>query len=90
MLIARDGRRVYWLDPVFYGLPLSEAQIVQKSLDLIHVRYLPAAGFDQTTEKTIADRLRARMGDVEVKMEPSREIPRNPNGKFQAVVCEIR
>jgi len=90
MLIARDGRRVYWLDPVFYGLPLSEAQIVQKSLELIHVRYLPAAGFDQTTAKTIADRLRARMGDVEVKMEPSREIPRNPNGKFQAVVCEIR
>lgn len=90
MLIARDGRSVYWLNPVFYGLPVSEAQIVQKSLDQIYVRYVPAAGFAPATEKTIADRLRARMGEVEVKLEQAQEIPRSHNGKFQAVVCEIR
>jgi phenylacetate-coenzyme A ligase PaaK-like adenylate-forming protein len=90
MLITRDGRRVYWLNPVFYGLPVSEAQIVQKSLDLIHVCYVPAEGFDQTSARTIADRMRDRMGEVEVRLEQAREIPRNRNGKFQAVICEIR
>jgi len=90
MLITRDGRRVYWLNPVFYGLPVCEAQIVQKSLDLIYVRYAPAEGFDQTTVRTISERLRDRMGEVEVRLEQTQEIPRNRNGKFQAVVCEIR
>ncbi|HKQ80514.1 MAG TPA: hypothetical protein VJ810_42865 [Blastocatellia bacterium] len=90
MLITRDGRNVYWLNPVFYGLAVSEAQIVQKSLDLIQVRYVPAEGFNQTTVRIIVDRLQGRMGDVEVRMEQAQQIPRNRNGKFQAVVCEIR
>jgi hypothetical protein len=38
----------------------------------------------------IADRLRDRVGEVDVRLEQSREIPRNRNGKFQAVVCDIR
>jgi phenylacetate-CoA ligase len=90
MLITRDGRYVYWLNPVFYGLPVREAQIIQETIELIRVRFVPAPDFTAMTEQTILDRLRERMGDVDVMMEPVTEVPRGNNGKFQAVVCKLR
>lgn len=89
MLIAPDGRRVYWLNPVFYGLAIHEAQIVQERLDLVRVKYVPVSGFTDESARTVVERLRARMGEVEVILETVPGIPRGPNGKFQAVVCRV-
>lgn len=89
MLIAADGRQVFWLNPVFYGLPIHEAQIVQERLDRVRVRYVPAAGYGEVHARTVAERLRSRMGDVEVVLDEVPRIPRGPNGKFRAVVCEV-
>jgi phenylacetate-CoA ligase len=90
MLIAPDGRRVYWLNPVFYGLPMHEAQIVQERVEQVRVRFVPAAGFTDESARTVTERLRARMGEVEVVLETVAAIPRGPNGKFQAIVCRVR
>jgi phenylacetate-CoA ligase len=90
MLMTRDGRYVYWLNPVFYGLPVCEAQIIQETTELIRVRYVPSHDFTATTEQTILDRLRTRIGDVGIVLEPVMEVPRGSNGKFQAVVCKLR
>lgn len=87
LLITRDGRRVAWLNPVFYGLPVRQSQIVQESLDRIRVRVAPADDFGARTEQTIAERLRSRMGEVAIQIERVDEIPRTSNGKLQAVVC---
>lgn len=87
MLIAPDGRRVFWVNPVFYGMPIHEAQVVQERLDTVRVKYVPESGFTTAHAEIIADRLRARMGEIEVVMQAVLEIPRGPNGKFQAVVC---
>lgn len=89
MLVAPDGRRVYWLNPVFYGLPIHEAQIIQERLESVRVKYVPGPGFGEGEAGTVSERLKARMGDVDVILEPVTEIPRGPNGKFQAVVCRI-
>lgn len=89
VLIAPDGRRVYWLNPVFYGLPVREAQIIQEEVDRLRVRYVPAPNLTRETERSIIDRLQARMGGVEVIMEPIDAIPRGPNGKFRAVICKL-
>jgi phenylacetate-CoA ligase len=89
VLIAPDGRRVYWLNPVFYGLPVSEAQIIQEKLDRLKVRYVPATGWMDETKHLIIDRIRDRMGAVEVIMEPLDAIPRGPSGKFRAVINEL-
>ncbi|MCI0336628.1 MAG: hypothetical protein L0226_03555 [Acidobacteria bacterium] len=89
MLMTRDGRHVYWLNPVFYGLPIREAQIIQETLELIRVIYIPAPEFTTASERIIIDRLHARMGDVDVILVPVTEIPREHRSKFQAVVCNI-
>ncbi|MFN3652458.1 MAG: phenylacetate--CoA ligase family protein [Armatimonadota bacterium] len=87
LLITRDGRKVFWLNPVFYGLPLRQSQIIQESLDRIRVRYVPADGFDDASARTLVERLQARVGEVAVSLEEMADIPRGPNGKFQPVIC---
>lgn len=89
MLQTPDGRRVYWLNPVFYGLPIREAQLVQESLNTLRVLYVPAPEFSAETQRTIKTRLQARLGDINVAFEPLPAVPRGPNGKFQAVVCKL-
>lgn len=90
VLYTADGRRVGRLDPVFKArLPVREAQIVQETLGRIRVRYAPLPGFTAHSERSIIDRLRARMGQVEVVLEEVAELPRTSNGKFRAVICNL-
>lgn len=88
-LITRDGRRVFWLNPTFYGLPVEEAQIVQETRERIRVVYVPGPGFSEESAATIRGRLTHEVGPMEVVMEPVAHVPREPNGKFRAIVCRI-
>jgi phenylacetate-CoA ligase len=89
MLVGRDGSRVFWINPVFYEMPIVEAQVVQDSLDKVLVRYVPAQAFTDATKATITQRFRDRMGDIQVDFEQVSQVPRMPNGKFRAVVCHL-
>lgn len=90
LLYTADGRRIGRLDPLFKGdLPINEAQIIQEALDCVRVRYVPTADFRSEHESIIINRLQARMGGVKVVMEPVTEVPREPNGKFRAVICRL-
>jgi phenylacetate-CoA ligase len=89
VLFTADGRPVFWLNPVFYGLPLRQSQIVQEHFDVLRVRVTPAQGFTAATERTIVERLQERMGGVRVIVDRVTEVPRTSNGKLRAVVCQI-
>jgi len=89
LLITRDGRRVFWLSPVFHGLPVRESQIVQETLDRIRVRLVTAPGFTEAADRAIVSRLRNRVGDVTVVLERVAQIPRTASGKVRAVLCEV-
>ena len=67
LVFTRDGRRIGRLDPIFKDdLPVSEAQIIQDSLDRFRVVCVPAPGYGPDVEQVIASRLRDRVGDVQV------------------------
>jgi phenylacetate-CoA ligase len=89
LLLTRDGRRVYWLNPVFYSLPIRQGQIVQDTLDRVRIRYAPAPGFTDGARAVMAERIRARLGDVDVVLEEVDELPRTHAGKVQTVICRI-
>jgi phenylacetate-CoA ligase len=90
LLYTADGRRIGRLDPVFKAeLPVIEAQIVQESLDRVRIYYVPGPGFDNEAARSIIERLRNRMGEVEVQLKEVKEISRGPSGKFRAVVCQL-
>jgi phenylacetate-CoA ligase len=90
VLFARNGRRIGRLDPVFKNnLAVREAQVIQEALDKVRVRYVPTTDFTIETERSITERLKARMGDVKVVLERVDEVPRGVNGKFRAVICNL-
>jgi phenylacetate-CoA ligase len=89
LLLTRDGRRVYWLNPVFYSLPVRQGQIVQETIDRVRIRYIPAPDFTAVACQTMTERIRARLGPVEVILEPVDELPRTGAGKIQAITCLI-
>jgi len=90
VLFTMDGRRIGRLDPAFKAdLPVREAQVIQEALDRVRVRYVPTPGFRPNHKSAIVQRIKARMGAVEIIMEPIKEIPRGPNGKFKAVICNL-
>jgi phenylacetate-CoA ligase len=85
-LITTDGRRVFWINPIFYELPVQEAQVVQESLGRLRVRLVPSTGYEESIERSIRHRLTQRLGNVEVEFEYVSSIPRGANGKFRPVV----
>jgi phenylacetate-CoA ligase len=90
MLLTPDGRQVFWLNPVFYGLQgVRQSQIVQEKIDLLRVLIAPAPGFTPATARTIVERLRQRMGEVHVLVDQVEEVPRTANGKLRAVICNL-
>ncbi len=89
LLIAPDGRRVYWLHSAFCHLPVREAQIVQERVDSLRVRYVPTPEFSAQDGRAMIERLQARMGDVDVILEEVGEISRGANGKFVSVICRV-
>jgi phenylacetate-CoA ligase len=90
VLYTADGRRVGRLDPAFKArLPVREAQIVQEAFDRVRVRYVAAPGFDGAAARSLVERLRSRLGEVQVELEEVAEVPREKNGKFRAVVSKI-
>lgn len=90
ILYTMDGRRIGRLDPVFKGqLPIQEAQLIQEALHRIRVRYVPAPGFATKDQQSIIGQLQARLGPIQVILEAVPEVPREPNGKFRAVICRL-
>src|SRR5204862_3232554 len=61
-IVTRDGRRIFWLNPVFYGLPVRQAQIIQERLDRLRVRVVPDESFEPEGPRAIVARLRDRVG----------------------------
>lgn len=90
VLYTKDGRRVSRFGQVFNGdLAIREAQIVQEALDCVKVNFVPTSAFTSRHKEVIVQRVKERMGDIEVLMEPMAEIPRGAGGKKRAVVCKI-
>lgn len=90
LLYTLDGRRVGRLDPIFKSnLPIIEAQIIQRSLNTVNVKYVPAPDFTKDALHSLATRIRERMGNIEVKFEEVDAVPRTARGKFRAVICEL-
>ena len=89
MIIAPDGRRVFWLNPVFYGIPVVEAQVIQEDAESLRVLVVPGDGFDESAGAALTERLRQKVGDMRVDIELVKKIPRGANGKFKPVVCLV-
>jgi phenylacetate-CoA ligase len=89
LLVTRDGRRVFWVNPVFYDQPVKEGQIIQENLEQVRLRFVPTEDYTPQAGESMTEHLRQRMGAVKVILEPVAKVPREANGKFRAVVSLV-
>lgn len=90
VIVTPDGRSVGRLGPVFKAdLPIREAQIVQETRQRIRMRLVKAPGYTERVGQSIVQRLRDRVGNMEIVLEPVESIPRSANGKFRAVINQV-
>ncbi len=90
-VVTPSGRLVGRLDPVFKReLPITEAQIIQDSLEQIRVRIVPAEGFSAQHASSLERALHDRLGEaMKIEIETVSHIPRGSAGKFKAVVSHV-
>src|SRR5580658_7779769 len=79
------------LDAVFKGVRnIVESQLEQESLDVLRVRFVPAARFSAEDLQMLENNLRARVGrSIHLEFECTDRIPRSPNGKFRFVISRL-
>ncbi len=83
-----EGRELTRLDRLFTNLVGIEcAQVVQREPDTLVIRLLVTAAADrESMEREMVGRAVSFVGRMKLEFEYVNEIPRDPNGKFRAVV----
>jgi phenylacetate-CoA ligase len=93
VIVAHDGRRIGRMDPVFKGVSgICRAQIVQKEIGRLEVlvQLNPGATLDDVA-RALTTNINHRTGDgFAIEIRAIEKIPLDRNGKFRAVVSEIR
>jgi phenylacetate-CoA ligase len=90
LLIGKNGQRVFWINPIFYELPLKAAQVIQEDRDHIDVMVIPS---DDTTDETIQiirERLQQRVGDLQIDVQRVEALHREASGKIKPVISRIK
>jgi phenylacetate-CoA ligase len=88
VVVGPDGREMVRFHGIFVNQPnVREGQVIQEAIDRIVVKVVPTRSFGPGDVQDIVQRIRQRLGPrVAVIVEPVESIPRNPSGKFRAVV----
>ena len=88
-LITADGRRVFSIGYLYYGLPIKEAQIIQESVGHVVIKVVPAEGYSALDTEVITKRLHERVGSTVADVQLVDSIPRTSSGKLQAVINRV-
>ncbi len=91
VVVGPDGRQMVRFHGIFTDQPhVREGQIIQESLNHIHVKIVPGDCFSPGDVADIVARVQQRLGNsVEVTVEKVEFIPRAKSGKFKAVISNI-
>jgi len=86
VVVGPDGRQMVRFHGIFVNQPhIIEGQIIQESLNQIHVKVVPTEGFGESDVQEIIHRVQQRLGaGVDVTVEPVERIPRTNAGKIQS------
>jgi phenylacetate-coenzyme A ligase PaaK-like adenylate-forming protein len=91
-VVTPEGARIARLDYLFKdALNVKEAQIVQERLGEIEIRLVRRSAYGAKDELEIRRDIRSWLSpSLEVRFEYVQEIPREPNGKFRAVLSQLK
>lgn len=87
-----DGKQLVRFHGIFTDQPnIMEGQIIQETLSDFVVKLLPTTNFSSEDELNVKARMHQRLGsEVNITIEKVTFIPRNPSGKFIAVISKVK
>jgi len=90
-VIGKDGREMVRFHGIFIDLPnLIEGQIIQYTFNLFEIKIVTNGRWTSQEETMIRKRMTSQLGDIDLTIVEVSEIPKNQNGKFQAVISHIK
>lgn len=91
VIIGKDGRKMVRFHGLFINIPfLLSAQIIQHSLSAIEIKLVVESQFSKSEENIIKERLTTQLNDIKISFNYVNEIPKNNNGKYQAVISKLK
>lgn len=91
VLYAVDGSRMVRFHTVFYELAsVKKAQVIQEDATHIMVKIIPDEKLSAADAQLIKSRLTYQLGNVDIVIQETDNIPLTANGKFKAVISKIR
>ena len=89
-IIGPDGREIVRFHNLFTDIPcLISAQLIQETLTEYTILVVVEDEFQELDIDVIKLRLESQLGNVIVNVKEVAEIPKNKNGKFQAVISKL-
>jgi phenylacetate-CoA ligase len=91
-VVGPDGRETVRFHGLFIDLPgVLEGQVIQESLSRFVVNIVPSPSYSRADAEAIRARMVTRLGaQVSVEVHELDTIPREPNGKFRAVISRVQ
>jgi phenylacetate-CoA ligase len=91
IVIGKDGREMVRFHGIFVELPnLIEGQIIQHTLTSFEIKIVTNGRWTSIEEEMIRKRMKSQLGDIGLRINRVSKIPRNENGKFQAVISHVK
>jgi phenylacetate-CoA ligase len=90
-VIGADGREMVRFHGIFYDIPaIVEGQIIQNTLTGFEVKLVTSQPLSKESLRLINKRMKSQLGEINLKINIVDSIPRNANGKFVAVISNIK
>jgi phenylacetate-CoA ligase len=91
VVIGQDGREMVRFHGIFIGIPsIIEGQIIQHTLSSFEIKLVVATSLSKEENELIVTRMKSQLGNIEVTIHEVDSIPRTANGKFKAVISNVK
>ncbi len=90
-VIGQDGREMVRFHGIFINIPkIIEGQIIQHTLNQFEIKLVTCNQLKLDEIDIIRQRMNSQLGKIELDINIVESIPRNNNGKFQAVISHVK
>lgn len=90
-VFGEDGRKIVRFHGVFVDLPsVNEGQIIQHGIGEFEIKIVCNKSISPDEIKKIKSRMESQLGKIKLEINQVNEIMRNANGKFRAVISNIK
>lgn len=91
-IMTKDGRQMVRFHGIFINLPsVIEGQVVQHTYDSFSVNVVASGRLERSDMHLIITRMKSQLGiEVNIEVKQVEFIPRTSNGKFKAVISELK